>query len=58
METFLELNGLFIKYEIDEIVKMVLAVELDAWKVDEIENWLRERVKNYSVKGKSENLFV
>lgn len=44
METFLDLNGFRLKYEIPEILEMVLAVESDAWKVDEIENWLRDRV--------------
>ena len=45
MEAFLELNDFFVEYEVDEIIEMVLAVESDAWKVDEIENWLRDRVK-------------
>lgn len=44
MEIFLELNGYGIVYELVEIVELVLNVESDAWKVDEIENWLRERV--------------
>ncbi len=44
-EIFLELNGYFIEYEISEMLQMVLAVESDVWKVDEIENWLRQRVK-------------
>ncbi len=40
---FLELNGYVLKYEISEMLEMVLAVESDAWKVDEIENWLRDK---------------
>jgi len=44
-EAFLELNGYFIEYEISEMLEMVLAIESDAWKVDEIENWLRDKVK-------------
>lgn len=44
-EAFLELNGYFLEYETNEMVEMVLAVESDDWKVDEIENWLRTRVK-------------
>ncbi len=44
-EIFLELNGYFVAYEMSEMLEMSLAVESDAWKVDEIENWLRERIK-------------
>ena len=40
---FLAANDYDLIFTIDEIVEMVLAVESDAWKVDEIENWLRER---------------
>lgn len=43
---FLELNGYVIKYEVSEMLEMVLAVESDAWKIDEIENWLRKRVES------------
>jgi death on curing protein len=42
---FLQLNGLRIVYELVEIVELVLNVEADVWKVDEIEIWLRERVE-------------
>ncbi len=42
-EAFLELNGFVLEYEIREMIEMVLAVESDAWKVDEIENWLRDK---------------
>ena len=28
-----------------DLYEMSLAVESDAWKVDEIENWLRDKVK-------------
>jgi death-on-curing protein len=45
METFLEMNGFDVTATNDEIVEMVLVVESDAWKVEEIENWLREKVK-------------
>lgn len=44
-EAFLELNGYIVEYEVEEIIEMVLAVEADRWKVDEIESWLRKRVK-------------
>jgi death-on-curing protein len=45
METFLEMNGFDVTATNDEIIEMVLVVESDAWKVEEIENWLREKVK-------------
>jgi death on curing protein len=45
METFLEINGFELIADDSEIVEMVLAVEADTWKVDEIENWLRNRVE-------------
>ena len=45
METFLKMNGFDVTATNDEIVEMVLVVESDAWKVEEIENWLREKVK-------------
>ena len=44
MRVFLMLNGYNLNYQIEDIVEMVLAVESDQWKVDEIENWLRLRV--------------
>lgn len=44
-EIFLELNGYLLDYRISEMLEMVLAVESDKWKVDEIENWLREKVR-------------
>ena len=44
MSIFLKRNGWKLKTEISEIVKMVLAVESDTWKVDEIESWLHRRV--------------
>lgn len=42
-EAFLEVNDYSLEYEVEEIIEMVLAVESDALKVDEIENWLRNR---------------
>lgn len=44
-QIFLKINGYDLKYGLPEIIEMVLAVESDAWKVREIENWLRARVK-------------
>ena len=43
---FLKRNGWQIKTSSHNLIEMVLAVESDAWKVDEIENWLRNKVKN------------
>ncbi len=46
-EIFLELNGCFLNYELPEIIELSLNVEAGVWKVDEIENWLRIRVKKF-----------
>ena len=43
---FLKRNGWQIKTSSHNLIEMVLAVESDAWKVDEIENWLLDKVKN------------
>lgn len=43
-EAFLEMNGYFVEYEVNEMVELVLAVESDIWKTDEIENWLRSKI--------------
>jgi death on curing protein len=45
METFLEMNDIEFSASDEQIYEMVLKVESDLWKVDEIENWLRERVE-------------
>jgi len=45
MEIFLEMNGFELAATDEEIFETVLKVESDAWKVDEIENWLRERIE-------------
>ena len=44
-EEFLFLNGYELVCSIADKIEMVLAVEADALKVDEIENWLHSRVK-------------
>lgn len=44
MSIFLKRNRYKLKTETPQIVEMVLAVEDDTWKVDEIEDWLRQRV--------------
>lgn len=43
VDEFLYLNGFEIKVTIQETIKLVLAIESDEFKVDEIESWLRER---------------
>lgn len=45
-EEFLFRNGFDLTATSRDLVEMSLAVESDAWKVDEIENWLRKRVKS------------
>ncbi len=45
MRFFLLRNGFEVEYDVDDMIEMVLAVESDKWKVDEIENWLRVRTK-------------
>ena len=45
METFLETNDFELMATDEEVFEMVLEIESDAWKVDEIENWLRGKVE-------------
>ena len=45
LRRFLELNGHQKNWTIAEQIELVLAIEADKWKVDEIEDWLRSRVK-------------
>jgi len=45
LRRFLEINGYRKTWTLAEQIEMILAVESDAWKVDEIENWLSARVK-------------
>lgn len=49
-ETFLRFNGWELVAPLQETIAMVLAVEADRWKVDEIEAWLRPRVVPNEVK--------
>lgn len=44
-EIFLELNGFRLNYETIEIIELSLKVESGVWKVDQIESWLRGKVK-------------
>lgn len=45
---FLKRNGWQLSTNTSEIVEMVLTVESDKWKVDEIEQWLKTRVEKFS----------
>jgi death-on-curing protein len=49
-EDFLNKNGWGIVARPDEFLELVLAVESDRWKVDEIESWLRERTNKIETK--------
>ena len=51
MRTFLYVNGLDLEYEVEDMVAMVLAVESDQWKVSEVNEWLRERVRKVTLLG-------
>jgi death on curing protein len=44
LRRFLKLNGYRKNWTIPKQIELVLAVESDKWKVDEIEDWLRSRV--------------
>ena len=44
MEEFLYRNGFELTATSKDLYEMVLAVESDDWKVDEIENWLHEKI--------------
>lgn len=46
-EIFLFLNGYRVIYDLSEIVELVLNIEADTWKVDDIENWFRERTSRF-----------
>jgi death-on-curing protein len=45
MDDFLLRNGTERVAPVQELVEMVYAVESDQWGVDEIESWLRQRVR-------------
>ncbi len=47
MEEFLFRNNFELTATSRDLYKISLAVESDAWKVDEIENWLRSRIKKF-----------
>jgi prophage maintenance system killer protein len=45
MEEFLFRNGVELTATSKDIYDMSLAVESNAWKVDEIENWLIDKIE-------------
>jgi death on curing protein len=45
IKTFLEQNGFQATWKLEEVMELGRNVDVDIWKVDEIENWLRKRVK-------------
>jgi len=47
VDAFLMLNGCQIKASKDEIIELVLAIKANRYKVDEIEEWLRERIVTF-----------
>ncbi len=44
VDDFLYRNGFEVHCSVSEIIKLVLAIESDKFDVDEIENWLRQRI--------------
>ena len=44
MRSFLLINGIDLGYQVEEMIEMVVAVESNKWKVDEIDEWLRSRI--------------
>ena len=48
MEEFLFRNGFELTATSRDLYEMSLAVESDAWKVDDIENWLRDKIEKIS----------
>ena len=46
MDEFLFQNGFELDATSNDLIEMSLALESDSWKVDEIEDWLRPRVRN------------
>ena len=44
IKEFLEINGFRANWTLEEIMQLGRNVDKDVWKVDEIENWLRDRI--------------
>lgn len=47
MDEFLIRNGFELTATSADLYEMVLAVEADHWKIDEIENWLWAKIENH-----------
>ncbi len=45
IKEFLEINGFQATWTLEEVMQLGRNVDTDAWKVDEIENWLRDKVE-------------
>ena len=45
IKQFLELNGCQPIWTLEEVMNLGRKVDTDIWKVDEIENWLRDKVE-------------
>ena len=45
IKRFLEMNGWQPNWTLEEIMKLGRMVDKDVWKVDEIENWLRDKTE-------------
>ena len=46
IKRFLELNGCQPTWTLEDIMELGRNVDTDIWKVEEIENWLRSKIKN------------
>lgn len=44
IKKFLEINGCQPTWNLEEIMQLGQNVDKDVWKVDEIENWLRDKI--------------
>ena len=45
IKEFLEINGFQPVWTLDEVMHLGRNVDMDAWKTDEIENWLRDKIE-------------
>ena len=45
IKTFLENNGFQPNWTLEDVMELGRNVDIDIWKVDEIENWLQLNVK-------------
>lgn len=49
IKRFLEMNGRQLTWTLEEVMELGRKVDTDVWKVDEIENWLRDKVFNVNI---------